>query len=181
MKYKNDLVFSRATIRPQEYDFIYSLCKINNIKTVLEFGTGISTYCFLENDCYIMSYETDKQYVPDGLYKQEKCEIILYNYDNLDNMKSDKMFDLAFIDGPRGLEHLSRFKSCLFAVSCTNHVLMHDFCRLGEQETASYFVKMYDGWKLNHLKTEVDMGYLYSGQSLILPSYHGEGKKYFPQ
>jgi hypothetical protein len=164
MLYKDRIKFDAATITNCEYDFLYDFVKRNNIKTVLEFGTGASTYCFLENNCKITTFETSKRYIPKvfpEILTFPNCVVVYYTVELLKNITLNETFDLTFVDGPFGKPHLSRLESCLFSMKYSNHLLLHDFKRKGEIETVDFLTKETPAWKSITINTRRKIGYLY--------------------
>jgi hypothetical protein len=169
MRYRDDIKFNDATIHIDEYNYMVNVISLNNIKNVLEFGLGASTFCFMENDCNITTFETSLKYAKQ--FPNVVCDIVIYENDKLMDYNFEKTFDIAFIDGPFGVKHLSRLNSCLFALSRTNNILLHDFNRLGEQETFKYIIEHNPEWKMKKINTRRGMGYLFRNEPFIFPEY----------
>jgi hypothetical protein len=76
---------------------LYTLIKEYNIKTVLEYGYGVSTELMLAVGCQVLSLETQAQYadIPEA-------KVMGYNYPEFPVL--DDAFDLAVIDGPGARE-----------------------------------------------------------------------------
>jgi len=165
MIYKDKLKFDAATITSSEYEFLSNFAKNNSLKNILEFGTGASTYSFLEVGCHVTTFETSRKYIPrmfPELLTLKECSVIYYNLDSLKSIILKQRFDLAFIDGPFGKPHLSRIESCLFSITYTDHLLLHDFKRTGERETLNFIVNKFPSWKFIQIETSRKMGYLYN-------------------
>jgi len=157
MKYKNLCTFGGSTIDEIEYDFICGYVKEHKIKNVLEFGTGISTYCFLENDCEIVSFEYQSKYF--NYYKN-----IFNKYGNVNMVMFDNtnpiiikdftfpFFDMAFIDSPKGGKRkrhdCARLNSCIFSSDKTNTIMIHDSKR--RSEITSIEAMKEHGWHVDY-------------------------------
>lgn len=164
------MIFKDYSITSDECDFFYKMVTENNIQRVLEFGTGISTIIFLRIGCYITTFETSKRFVETEfptLKSELKCNIIYYIPENLNTIHVEDRFDIAFVDGPRGIKHLSRLESCLYCLDKTNHILLHDFQRGGEQETFKYIVDNFPEWKLVVINTKRKIGYLFNSKETL--------------
>jgi len=147
MKYKKLIDFSSGLINPKEYDFLVDYCRRNNIKSVLEFGPGISTYAFMENSCDITSLEYQQWYY--DLYK-DKFNVVLFENTPIIKLELDKVFDMAFIDSPVGVnKSISRLNSCEFASKYTKRILLHDSNRIGEIVTQMIFTER--GWNVRKI------------------------------
>lgn len=132
----NILTFGNASISKSEFDIIDNLVKKYNINTVLEFGTGSSTYAFIQNNCSIISVETDQNYI--NKYKNiynsySNIEFLLNDQKNILNIKNvlaNKYFDLGFIDGPRAdlqqYKLFNRIDSYVLASMHCKYILCHD-------------------------------------------------------
>lgn len=155
MKYKDDMVFLKNSggIRSVDYDFLVWFTEVYNIKTVLEFGPGASTYAFLENDCQIDSLEYKTNWFNKFKIDMEifeSVEVIKFeNTDWEDDIVSpvlDKSYHMAFVDSPVGLHkgECSRLNSMKYCMDKTDIILLHDICRKGEMKTAKYMQD--NGW-----------------------------------
>jgi len=109
-----------------DWIFLRNLIRDRNIKSVLEYGCGVSTELLYMFGIDLVTLETRPEYVPNisGL-----C-YWLYQYPEFP--KLDRRFDLAFIDGPGAyeFERLGKIPerkfSPLHASQYTNLILLHD-------------------------------------------------------
>ncbi len=76
---------------------LYTLIREYDIKTVLEYGCGVSTELMMAVGCKVLSLETQAQYMD-----IPEARIMPYNYPEFPVL--DEAFDLAFIDGPGARE-----------------------------------------------------------------------------
>lgn len=105
--------------RPNKWKQLKAFLVDNKVKTVIEFGSGVSTLLFSNFGCKITSYETDSVYqnFVRAFSPKNTTFIISDNY----NFKVSSTYDLAFIDGidPR-LPQLEQ------ATKCSNYVAIDD-------------------------------------------------------
>lgn len=160
---KDKLTFDAAAISEMEYDWLIKFAKENQIKTVLEFGLGASTYAFLEAGCDVTTFETNQSYSGKFSDLPFACNVRIYKKENTLKEKLGRRFDLAFIDGPLGEKNYSRFLACLFCTRYSDHLLLHDYRRVGEQETFNYIAGEMPEWKVDVINTSRKMGYLHKG------------------
>ena len=116
------LTFNGGALTQKDWEFIQSIIKKYNVKSVLEFGAGLST--LLLNDIgleKVVTYE-DKQGWIDKLKKiKSSCDIRLWDGKNL--IDNDH-YDLAFVDGPSG--DFSREQSTKIASEKCKVIVVHD-------------------------------------------------------
>lgn len=158
----NNLKFGNAAINVEEYNFLYNITKLNIFKNILEFGPGTSTYSFLENGCNVVTLELSNTYIEKNYSDlKNKCKIIYYDINSLHNVLLDETFDLAFVDGPIGTKSFSRLESCLFSIKYAKHLLLHDFTRIGEEETILFILSEFSNWKKSSYNIPIKFGYIY--------------------
>ncbi len=146
-------------ITKEDFNFLYNFCLKNDIKKILEFGPGESTYCFLKlKNVEILSYEYEESWLKIarkqfGRYPNVK----LFKYENEETIEIDieGRFDLGFIDSPLGTRSLSRLNTCLCASKYSNTLILHDSKRRGEKETILYFKKL--GWEPTFINTRIGL------------------------
>lgn len=160
--------YSQASITKKEYMFLFNFVKLNNINSVLEFGPGLSTCAFMENDCEIYSYENQEKWflINKELFNNFKnVNINLFEYkENMQiNELRNKFFDLAFIDSPVGTSSMSRLYTCLFASKKSHLFLLHDSNRIPEKKTLEYFRETGE-WEYFIVPTERGIGVCYKKQ-----------------
>lgn len=132
-------------------------------KSVLEFGPGDSTDCYLA--CGIQRIVTcehkDKWFkVAQKRFKKEP-RVKLLRYTDTDPVEvpdlGGEMFDIAFVDSPQGfypmrkahpgMEDCSRLNTCLFALKHAKVVLLHDANRPLERGTLGRLNQMGYHWE----------------------------------
>ena len=142
-------VYNNAGPTEEEYEIIYNISL--GLNAVLEFGPGSSTWAFIEaNVKEIISYEFDKRWLEETKTRFDGMVDIRY-FDHtrfpliLDGAEHD-WFDLILVDSPVGLhgkktprfdgyENCSRWNTLEWAIRHTDHILLHDAHRDGEQES----------------------------------------------
>jgi hypothetical protein len=151
MKHKNKAPFSDYSVNHKEYDYLVAIIRKLGIINILEFGPGVSTFAFLENNCKIWSLEYNDEWLEkfSGIVKSPAVK--MYKFDNkpyisvgkVDNMS----FDLGFIDSPTGgcFINYCRLSSALYASYRCKYIIIHDADRKGEKNTISVLREM--GWK----------------------------------
>lgn len=110
-----------GSIDRQEWDQLCHFITEHKIRTILEFGPGISSKLFSALCPTVHSIEED----PNWRKKCTTCvdKPILQNY------------DMAFVDGPKGTVKKSRYHSVALAKQYTKLIIFHDTKRQGEKET----------------------------------------------
>lgn len=170
-----DVPFNPYSIDKQDFDEIVKLIKSNNIKTVLEFGPGASTYAFLKAGCKkIWSLENeDKWYniCRDMFKDMNKVEVIQFNNRSVLDIPevNGLMFDLILVDGPRGayFKRYSRINSALYATTRTNNILFHDSKRDPENKAVQVLEEI--GWDRSELKSRKGMAFLTKNIKTLKP------------
>jgi hypothetical protein len=87
------IIWGTGGFSPDNWAALYTLIKEFNVKTVLEYGCGVSTELMRAIGMQVVSLETLQEYadIPNA-------DIRLVDYYNLPNL--DRKFDLALVDGP---------------------------------------------------------------------------------
>lgn len=90
-------------LRQERWEVIKETILIYNLKTVIEFGSGISTILFSNLNLNILSFETSLNYIAFMANLCPKAVIIFWNNKSL-ALRGN--FDLALVDGtlPRDLQ-----------------------------------------------------------------------------
>jgi hypothetical protein len=120
--------FGGMAISEKDWNFISDVLDKVKAKTVLEFGSVISTNLISDNGYDIISYETDLTRKGDNIkhWDGESLDIVT-------------QFDLAFVDGPQGGH--TRNESTRIASKVSNNIIVHDCDREWEKK-----------WQLLHLQ-----------------------------
>ncbi len=167
------------------YIFLYVLYRIldeTRPKRIIEFGIGQSTkmlnqFSDFNNEARIISFEHDLEWIdffsrtviPSGNLEIRKVDLVASEYKGFKSMVydmssiNDEKFDLILLDGPYGAKRFSRnhiMKLIPGNIDSNNFcILMDDYDRLGEKETAmdifsvldstsiKYYTRIYSGKK----------------------------------
>ena len=117
--------FGKGGFRFDDWRFINRLILRYDIKTVLEYGCGISTELLVCSGMTVTSLETQEQWAAAYL-GDNRFNVILCNYSN-GYPELNKKYDLGFIDGPGAAEISDRSKSVLHAKQRCSFIYLHDF------------------------------------------------------
>lgn len=120
-KYGEIFKFGGGSISEKDWQFLQSVLKTYNVKSVLEFGCGLSTLLFAEEGMNVTSYETMKHWIERVVEKAPSVNI--NRWDGKDTELSGK-FDFAFVDGPAGGEN--REHSVRIASEHADIIVVHD-------------------------------------------------------
>ena len=134
------MVWSFMSIIQKDWKFIKSILVKNEIKTVLEFGSGLSSLLISEI-AEVTSYETDRKYADDILSKrivvaggQTINNLLIRMWDGKDVDDDLPKYDLAFVDGPLGKSSggMGREHSIRIAAEHADRIIIHDAGREDE-------------------------------------------------
>ncbi len=141
-------------INPVEWEFIKHVIVENDLRTVLEFGAGLSSLLTSEY-CNVTSYETDADWAKKvQLEGSENLYILIWDGKDTKNVQAvrdldikdfrasvdDKVkWDVAFIDGPAGGE--SREMAYKIASELSDRIICHDARRSHEVEWQKKYLK----------------------------------------
>ena len=131
----------------------------SDVRTVLEFGSGISSLLMSEL-VEVDSFETDEGWKDKILSKarsgKNMLNITMWDGKEIDKTKLRSAYDLAFVDGPKskGAGGVGRNESMKIAAEYANKVIVHDAGRRDEQALQRKFLrnkfrlKRKNGWHL---------------------------------
>jgi len=164
MRFLDRVTFDGYTISRAEYLFLAAFARANQIRTVLEYGPGASTWAFLEAGCRVTSLE----YLPEWREKfavslaecpEARQWVTLLPFDadrqSIDGREAGAirgLFDLGFVDSPRGdrCQKFSRLRSCLSAAARCRRFILHDADRPKERNTLDVMREL--GWQVLFLQ-----------------------------
>ena len=113
-------VKDRRYLRRKRWDELKKAILANKVKTVIEFGSGISTILMSNMGLDVLSLETDKRHL---LFVKNLCPKATFRpWNNDGSLKPSRTFDLAFIDGI-----LPRIPQLEVAKRCSNIIAIDDF------------------------------------------------------
>lgn len=117
------------SIRNKDWDFLKSFVQKNNLKKILEFGSGKSTLMFDNLGCKVISYDT----LPFYAMTVQALSTGKVQVRQWDGKKIKGEFDLLFIDGPAGGENREQSYKIGSQVN-TKYIACHDANRKWESK-----------------------------------------------
>lgn len=130
------LPFNAGSVTIRDWEFIKDTIKENNIKTVLEFGAGLSTLLLQELGVKVISYETMAGWIEKVKKINPLCDVRLWDGQKIE--LTDK-FDLAFVDGPSGGGQ--REIATKIASELATTIIIHDAARKEEMQWQAKYLK----------------------------------------
>jgi hypothetical protein len=145
--------FNAFSVSQMECERLADFVRQNNIKSVLEFGPGASTWYFADVGCDVVSLEYDEKWF--RRYKQafqDVPNVRILKFTNASTVLvpelGNRTFDFAFVDSPVGTlyKERSRLNSCEFVAERTSQWMLHDSQRVAERQTLDEFAIR--GWRV---------------------------------
>lgn len=136
---KYGMEWGGGCITKEDWDFIRQTIKDNNVKTVLEFGTGLSTLLMAELGVKVTTYETMEGWIKKIKELNPKADIRLWDGITLPESVMPNKFDMAFVDGPAGGK--TRENSTQLASQLSDLIIVHDASRPNEMKWQEKFLK----------------------------------------
>jgi hypothetical protein len=119
------IIWGAGGFKYSDWDFVYNLIIKYRIRTVLEYGCGLSTELLKIIGMDVLSLETQEAWAKPYL-DDKRFKIIMCNYSiGYPDLKTK--FDLAFIDAPGEKEIHDRSKSVIHAKKYCSHIYLHDY------------------------------------------------------
>ena len=123
-------------ITDRDWMFMKDIVKENNVKTILEFGAGLSSLLFGTMVDKVVTFETQQGWIQKikDMADDEKHTFFQWDGINLeidDLLEEGIKFDMAFVDGPAG--SMNREWSTKFGSQLADIVIVHDAGRKGEK------------------------------------------------
>lgn len=106
-------------LRPRRWQTVRKVIEYFKLRSVLEFGAGISTMLFQNLGMRLVSYETDAEYLESISHLLNGVETHLWDNENLE---ISEKFDLSLVDGA-----LSRRKQLEIALNSARFVALDDY------------------------------------------------------
>lgn len=133
--------FGGGSLTDRDWNFIHETIKKYNVKSVLEFGAGLSTLLLNDELKDVVTYEDKQGWIDKVRSLNPKCDVRLWDRATI---TLEKRFDLAFVDGPSG--GASRQNSTSIARLLSDIVIIHDANREYELKWQEQFLKTdFDG------------------------------------
>jgi len=126
-----------GSVTNRDWLFMCDVFKTYNVKSVLEFGAGLSTLLIGNKIDTVVTFETQKEWIKKISELATGSNNHIFHWDgrnidiNTDDFK-DIQFDLAFVDGPAGGQN--REFSTKYASELSNLVIVHDAGREWERK-----------------------------------------------
>lgn len=143
---KYAIPWGEFAISQGDWHFIQRIIEKHKIKTILEFGAGLSTLLMSEI-ASVLSFETNKKHGENiiKLANEKKdarsLAVVLWDGKRTDIVSSK--YDLVFIDGPQGKDigGIGREASFEIAVKHTDKIIVHDAGRQDEQRLQGKYLR----------------------------------------
>lgn len=119
---KYGMAWGGGCITERDWIFISGILKDRGVKTVLEFGTGLSTLLFQDAGAKTFTYETHPGWVAKIKALKPDSEIVIWDGKSRDPVEG--RYDMAFVDGPAGDQ--PREWSTKYASEFADIVVVHD-------------------------------------------------------
>lgn len=132
-----------SSLTEEDWKFLKAVLEEYKIKTVLEFGAGLSTLLMRSEGADVTTYEVENDVADYVRRKDPEASIIQWDgitvkaVPNL--VRGGKKYDLAFVDGPKGGEN--REHSIAYASEHANFVIVHDGGRKTEQKWQEMYLR----------------------------------------
>lgn len=136
------------SITALDWDFIKDVMLKNNVKNVLEFGSGLSSL-FISEHAKIDSFETDPKQAE---FIKQRCRnenLIIHLWDGISCELPQQNYDLVFVDGPKGKSSvgltggIGREHSIRIASEHSDRIIIHDANREEEIKLQDKYIKPY--------------------------------------
>ena len=137
------IAWGGMAIMQNDWKFIKDVMEQYKVRSVLEFGAGLSSLLMSES-VPVVSYETDDEWAREINLRQNGNQLVIVPWDGKDAPMVGQRgpFDMAFIDGPPGnSEHGREFSMKAVADAKIPLVIVHDAGRQGETR-----------WQIKHLR-----------------------------
>lgn len=138
------MTFGGGSLTERDWVFITETIKKHKVKTVLEFGAGLSTLLLQDYGMKVVTYETKQGWIDKIKGLNPNCEIRLWDGVNFSIENKDKqkpLYHMAFVDGPAG--DMARAVSTEVASMFANIVIIHDAGREWARKYQEQYLKPY--------------------------------------
>lgn len=131
------MTWGGGCITDQDWDFMQATIEKYGIKSVLEFGCGLSTLLFTDKGLDVQSFETQQGWIDRIKELNPKANVAVW--DGKDSPAMVRRFDFAFVDGPAG--GVNRELSTKIAAEFADVVIVHDANREFERIWQDLYLK----------------------------------------
>lgn len=146
--------WGNGSIYEEDWKFLKEIMDKYSVKSVLEFGAGLSTIILNELGIKVVTYENDQDWIDATKKLNNRADIRKWDGQTID---CTDRFDLIFVDGPRAWGHMvfGRQHSIKIASELSDLVFLHDAIRPGEILWQNTYLKdnfdlIYEGGKWNY-------------------------------
>ncbi len=143
-----ELDWGKGAIDPMDWPFLDEVIKKNQVKTVLEFGAGLST-ALMSEISHVTSFETEGEWIekvftacrlkPRGSGIPDSPTIHQWNGREIPNHVTLGQYDMAFVDGPANGQN--RGEAFRLAANHAKIVVVHDATREYEAQWEAKYLK----------------------------------------
>jgi len=134
--------FGGGALTLEDWRFLSGIIKQKKIRSVLEFGAGLSTLLFNDTVPKVTTFETSDGWHDKIKQNNPSCRIV--KWDGKNEVKLDRKYELAFVDGPAG--GVNREVSTKLASLNSDLVVVHDAGREFEKLWQEVYLKdSFDG------------------------------------
>ena len=135
---KYGIPWGGGSITYKDWPYMKKIIEDYKVKTVLEFGVGLSSLLMSDEVEKIVSYETNEKWIKEiNSIAPDNLEI--KHWDGFEIKEELGQFDLAFVDGPAGGEN--REFSTKIASEHANLIIIHDAGRKPERQWQDTYLK----------------------------------------
>jgi len=131
--------FDNTAITRPDWEFIEATIDEFKIKTVLEFGAGLSTLLMNEKGLKTFTYEIDDKVIEAVKLYLKNPELAEFSTWDRKEIGEHEKFDMAFVDAPAGGEN--REWSTMHCARLADIVLAHDAGRPAEMKWAAKYLE----------------------------------------
>ncbi len=142
---KYGMQWGGGSVTDRDWIFIKELISKEKIKTILEFGTGLSTLLFQTMVDRVDSFETNMGWINKIKQFADDKIVTHHNWDGVTATIPQPKYDLTFMDGPAGGEK-REWSTKYCAEHSSRFVIVHDAGRKPEREWQDKYLK--DGYTL---------------------------------
>jgi len=142
---KYGMTFGGGAITDRDWLFMSELIEKENIKNILEFGTGLSTLLFQTRVDRIDSFETNQGWINKISAMADETKVNHHNWDGVKaTIPQDVVYDFVFVDGPSGGEN-REFSHKYAYETGAKWIIVHDAGRVPERKwQEKYLSKEYE-------------------------------------
>jgi len=135
---KYNMEWGGSQITDSDWEFMLDIIKENNVKTVIEFGTGLSSLLMKEEGLSVTSYEVSDKYADTIKLLNKDLDIRIWD-GKTESQIDGGLYDMAFVNGPAGGKN--REFSTKISAQMAKVVIIHDAEREHEKIWQEKYLK----------------------------------------